>query len=509
MSIGESKTWTRRILSLMVVYILSCSAGIAQKAPEEVTAIENVTVISPERQVPLLHATVVIADGRISQVGIRLAIASNIKRIDGRGKFLIPGLIDSHVHVGDIPILDDEVLAAHPELAQAYRAQMPRSYLAFGFTTLVDLNLLSSTLSWFGSAPLHPELFHCGPAVRVAGGYGALQIPQNSAEADAKNLVYEPAQGKDWPATLDNQNYTPARAVYRVVAAGGICVKTFVEPGFGGARHWPVPSNATLDALHAETRRRGLVLVIHANAEDTWRTALQAHADVIAHGLWHWPGDRLGTVPPQAARDVIHDVAAAQVGVQPTLQSVYGDESIFDDSLLNDPRLKESLPVVLISYLKTPQARASRAATANEYRQMIVQLLGSSAPAPPVVMSIAPQRATATLRIMVAENVKLLFGSDTPSNEGIGNPPGLNGRMEMTRWADADVPLPRILRAATMDNAKQFGLWADLGSIEVGKRANLLLLRADPLQAINAFDSIETVFLDGNPIPRSSLLPVN
>lgn len=165
--------------------------------------------------------------------------------------------------------------------------------------------------------------------------------------------------------------------------------------------------------------------------------------------------------------------------------------------------------MVLISYLKTPEARTSRAATANEYRQMIVQLLGSSAPAPPVVMSIAPQRATATLRIMVAENVKLLFGSDTPSNEGIGNPPGLNGRMEMTRWADADVPLPRILRAATMDNAKQFGLWADLGSIEVGKRANLLLLRADPLQAINAFDSIETVFLDGNPIPRSSLLPVN
>jgi imidazolonepropionase-like amidohydrolase len=153
MSIGESKTWTRRILSLMVVHILSCSAGIAQKAPEEVTAIENVTVISPERQVPLLHATVVIADGRISQVGIRPAIASNIKRIDGRGKFLIPGLIDSHVHVGDIPMLDDGVLAAHPELAQAYRAQMPRSYLAFGFTTLVDLNLLSSNtlLVWLGA----------------------------------------------------------------------------------------------------------------------------------------------------------------------------------------------------------------------------------------------------------------------------------------------------------------------------------------------------------------------
>ena len=60
-----------------------------------------------------------------------------------------------------------------------------------------------------------------------------------------------------------------------------------------------------------------------------------------------------------------------------------------------------------------------------------------------------------------------------------------------------------------MDNAKQFGLWADLGSIEVGKRANLLLLRADPLKSITAFDTIETVFLDGNSTPRRSLLPVN
>ena len=66
--------------------------------------------------------------------------------------------------------------------------------------------------------------------------------------------------------------------------------------------------------------------------------------------MWHWPGDRLGTIPPQTARDAIHDVATAQIGVQPTLQSIYGDESIFDDSLLNDPRLKESLPAVLISY---------------------------------------------------------------------------------------------------------------------------------------------------------------
>ena len=54
-------------------------------------------------------------------------------------------------------------------------------------------------------------------------------------------------------------------------------------------------------------------------------------------------------------------------------------------------------------------------------------------------------RVTATLRIMVEEKVRLLFGSDTPSGDGgIGNPPGLNGRLELSRWAEAGVPLSQI-----------------------------------------------------------------
>ena len=108
---------------------------------------------------------------------------------------------------------------------------------------------------------------------------------------------------------------------------------------------------------------------------------------------------------------------------------------------------------------------------------------------------------------MLAEKVKLLFGTDTPSNEGIGNPPGLNGRLEMARWFEAGVPLPRILRAATLDNAAAFGLSADLGTIEVGKRADLLLLRENPLQTITAYDAIETIFLNGERFTRASLLP--
>ena len=47
--------------------------------------------------------------------------------------------------------------------------------------------------------------------------------------------------------------------------------------------------------------------------------------------------------------------------------------------------------------------------------------------------------------------------------------------------------------------------WRELGSIEVGKRADLLLLKDDPLASISAYDSIEIIFLNGEPIPREAL----
>lgn len=64
-----------------------------------------------------------------------------------------------------------------------------------------------------------------------------------------------------------------------------------------------------------------------------------------------------------------------------------------------------------------------------------------------------------------------------------------------------------LLRAATIDNAKAFGLSRELGSIEVGKRADLLLLALNPLETVSAYDSIQMVFLNGKAIAREALRP--
>ena len=500
----------------LLALALAFSTGSAtRKTVDDGTVIEDVSLISPERPSPVPHVSVVIRNGRIAQIAPGLVAGPHATRIDGHDRFLIPGLIDSHVHVGDPGPLDDDAAAAHPELLQAYQSRLPRAFLAFGFTTLVDLNSREQDRARFITAPAHPNLYHCGPAVHILGGYGAQRPPKDAAAANAANLVYQAAQAKDWPAFLDPRDYTPARAVDRVVQAGGTCVKVFVESGFGGVFHWPVPSAETLAAFRAETRRRGLVFIVHANAVESWRAALDAHADVIAHGLWHWPGDRFAKIPPAEAREVIHQAALAGappsgVHVQPTLQVLYGELSIFDRSLLEDPRFAEALPRALVAYLKGDEAQAAARAMQDQYRQIFAKLQAPASMDVATAMSIAPARVTATLRIMLEEKVKLLFGTDTPSGYGsIGNPPGLNGRLELSRWAEAGVPLARILRAATLDNAVVFGLSKDLGSIEVGKRADLLLLHADPLQSVATYNAIDVVFLNGNPFPRASLLPTN
>jgi imidazolonepropionase-like amidohydrolase len=105
----------------------------------------------------------------------------------------------------------------------------------------------------------------------------------------------------------------------------------------------------------------------------------------------------------------------------------------------------------------------------------------------------------------VAHGGRLLFGSDTPSGLTYGNPPGLNGYLELERLAEAGIPLDRLFRAATIEVAKAFRLDRRYGTVEPGKVANLLLLRANPLETVEAYDAIDLVVSRGEVLDRAAL----
>jgi len=266
-----------------------------------------------------------------------------------------------------------------------------------------------------------------------------------------------------------------------------------------GTFHWPYLHAATLERIHAAAAARELPLMVHATGVDAWRIAVTAHTNVIAHGLWIWPGSLADSRVPAAAREVITAAARNGVYVQPTLQVVTGEQSMLDTSLLHDPRLALSLPPGVIAYLRSSDGTKARLALLDQYRNAAA---GFDSLLPRIV-----QRSRAAFRVMLDHRVRLIFGSDTPSGDGFGNPPGLNGRLELQDWADEGAPLPLILRAATLENARALGLARELGSIEVGKRADLLLLAKNPLVTVDAYDSIDTIFLGGAPIERRTLMP--
>jgi len=121
-----------------------------------------------------------------------------------------------------------------------------------------------------------------------------------------------------------------------------------------------------------------------------------------------------------------------------------------------------------------------------------------------IFRGVADHGASVT-RYLVSHGGRLVFGSDTPSGPTFANPPGLNGFLELERLAGAGIPLDRMLGAATLEVARAFHLDSLYGTVEAGKIANLLVLRANPLVAVAAYDAIDLVVVRGMVLDRSAL----
>jgi imidazolonepropionase-like amidohydrolase len=110
-----------------------------------------------------------------------------------------------------------------------------------------------------------------------------------------------------------------------------------------------------------------------------------------------------------------------------------------------------------------------------------------------------------TTGYLAAHDARPLFGSDTPSSPTYGNPPGYNGYLEMKQLVAASVSLRQLLAAATIEYAGAFNLTDRYGTVEKGKIANMLLPDKNPLDSVEAWNSIHAIIPHGEWIERSSL----
>jgi imidazolonepropionase-like amidohydrolase len=253
----------------------------------------------------------------------------------------------------------------------------------------------------------------------------------------------------------------------------------------------PVPSVETIRAVVAAAHARNMPVFLHANSMAAQEFAVQAGVDVIAHGMWNGHQSTAEKLDA-GVEPILQAIVERSMGYQPTAQVIRGlGADLFNDSFFADPLLSKVYAPKLIAWYRSPEGGWFR-------RQ---ELAG----APPGIADRSAGYGDAVTRYLARNDARLLFGTDTPSAPIYTNPPGLNGFYEMRRWIAAGVSTQQLLRAATIDNARIMRLDREIGSIEKGKRAHLLLLRANPLDSVEAYNTIEAVFLGGRLIPRESL----
>jgi hypothetical protein len=327
-------------------------------ASSEVLKIEHVTIVSPEREQTRRDATVYIRAGRITSIssgsGVGRGSHAASRDIDGRGLYLTPGLIDSHVHLGQIPGMNDEQEARHPEIAGPAREQMPHSFLLYGFTTLIDLISTPEAMARWKSHDPVPDTYFCGGAA-LMDGYPMNFGPKPARYQGMPYMLIEP--GTVAPAGIDPNLHTPQAVVARMKADGAICVKTFFERGFGDVRNLPVPRLETIQGLVRAAHAAELPVLIHANSSEAQTFGLDAGVDIIAHGLWNWNDSSSVTELTPAVKGILDRVIETRTGWQPTIQVLYGIRDLVNPGFLSNPLLTRVLPSNLIEWYRSPEGQ--------------------------------------------------------------------------------------------------------------------------------------------------------
>jgi hypothetical protein len=492
-----------RALAIVFASLLTVAAA-AQSGQTRTplrTWIADVTLISPEKLDHIEQGSVLIEDGRIVRVERRKGAKrpAHVAVVSGEGLFLIPGLIDSHVHLTLIPGMSDDQAAGKPEIVNEYFRQLPRSYLYYGYTTVVDLGVAvdHQRLQDFRQAPHHPDLYTCGDALVLANGYPMSFYPAETRFKRFPNFIYDPEQASTIPPEYKPQDHTPAAAVAAVKRSGGICVKTFYEHGFGQNANLPVIDHRLFAEIRKAATRARLVLMLHANSLEAQKFGVEGDVDVLAHGMWKWGDLDRETELPAEIKGVLDRIVQKNIGYQPTFEVSYGQSAYFDPDYLRMPAISRVVPAEMLQWFNSPEGQSFKKELAND---------DASDAAMRAAYDRGPfRRERLVVAYLAARNANFLFGTDTPAMPSYGNLPGLNGYLEMHQLQQAGMSLAQIFKAATISNAREFKLDSQIGTIEPGKLANLILLKKSPLESVDAYDSIVTVWVHGRAMSRDGL----
>lgn len=433
-------------------------------------AIENVAVVDVVRGEIVEPRTVLIVEGRVAAMGEpdAVSIPAGAVRVDGRGCYLMPGLVDMHVH-----LFNDA--SRRPPNDWAFPL-----FVANGVTGIREMRTEASSMATV-------------EGWRTKAARGEIIAPRVLAAGLA-------VSGENAPDTGAATGTAARRQVREAKAAGADFLKIFSgvrEPQYRAiidearALHMPVcghiPSEVSLleGASAGQRSNEHLTQVYEAcsDKEKHWFDARKGLERIELEKLRErQEREVLESFDQSACDSSAADLAWTNQVQVPTLTLAYFESRGTPKNFRDDPRWRylradEQARWERIFKEGYPAAGDKLAARRWEISRQIVKTLHGA-------------------------GVRILAGSDAPMPQVY---PGLSLHKELELLVEAGLSPADALRAATIGPAEFLGLSESEGSIAVGKRADLLLLDGNPLADITQTQRIRAVVLDGRLLQRADL----
>jgi imidazolonepropionase-like amidohydrolase len=448
------------LVAVLTAGVLLFAMELALGAESGVVAFENVNVIPMDRERVIERQTVVVKGGRIVQLGAARSLKSpaDALRVNGAGKYLMPGMAEMHGHL--------PALGSTPEAAESWFFL----YLANGVTTV--RGMLGNPLNLEQKASIAVGRL-LGPTLYVAGPGLTGQTAKTIAMGQ-QVVRDQKAAGYDLLKILDSGL---SREVYDAI------VTTANEVKIRFAGHVP----QAVGVAHAiESRQSSIehmdLYLMGAEADDS--PIRNADPETRAKQLPFHVDERKMAKLAQATRE-------AGVWNVPTMacwEDFYSRES-GDVIRRKRPELQYLSRTLVDEWVRQKNSRLNGRAfmgfvPASESGDKVIELRRKM------------------LKTLHDAGAKIAFGTDSPQ---VFSVPGFSIHREMPIMVAVGFTPFEVLQSGTRAPAEYFGAQAEFGTVEVGKRADLVLLEANPLQNLENFSRRAGVMVRGQWITEQEI----